>query len=327
LACAVFVAGGGAFARAIAAAVGRKESALATSLFWALSAAPMLTGIVTTKLEIAITGLVLLAAAGLISSPNRIWPGFICALITSWKFQPLPIVLLWCVMLFRIRETRGFFVGLVLGAVIALVLPFFVLPWPYLFHEQHVWLTTLREFSNRSYLDFENIFAFFRHALGLPPGPLAMRALCLLGALAAAFVVWGWMGGAKKPLSKPELISRATLLSAGLGSAYAVAFSPLGQNNALILCAPLLFWISCTLFLGIKDLWERAVLSVCLAVILAVPYSDLVPLDLRDRLHAISFKQMVLLGVACGLAWTWTRRDRAWRAGAKGTVSSRRFTL
>jgi hypothetical protein len=86
-----------------------------------------------------------------------------------------------------------------------------------------------------------------------------------------------------------------------------MVFSPLGQNNALILVAPMLLWMVSL---------ESLPLVVAALLALVVPYSDLLPLEAREWGHSVAVKQMLLLAIA---GWA------GWREYT--TVASRRLPL
>jgi hypothetical protein len=263
-------------------------------LFCAFCAAPLMSGILSTKLEIAMTGVLMLSAALLIRRRFEWAAGIAMAMILNWKLQPAPTILLWLLVLWRAGSLRRFGIGLAVGLVLSYGLPYAFLPVSYLAHEESVWRTTLSAFTRESLFHFENVFCFTKFAFGVEtPWPVA-QALSALAGLGLAGCLWAWMGRARG-LGKDVFLGRGLLVASALGAAFAMAFSPLGQNNGLILTAPLLLWFSSLTLSALGCPREQVAFAVAVALSLIVPYSDLVPLSARDWLHALSIKQMLLL--------------------------------
>jgi hypothetical protein len=273
----------------------------ATQMFYALCAAPMLSSIVTTKLEIAITGILMASAAALIRGQEKgmVWAGVGAAFVLNWKFQPGPTILLWFLVLWQAKKFREFVLGLGVGSILAWGLPYLFLPASYLAREQAIWFSSLEEFSRTSNLNFENVFTFARFAFGVRTPWVVAQIIAVSTGIGFAIYMWSWIGRARG-LKAREFLSQGILLASALGATFTMAFSPLGQNNALILIAPLLLWFSRLAFSEMTCPREQVAYLGAIALALIVPYSDLIPLDTREWLHALSIKQMLLL-VAVGL--------------------------
>jgi hypothetical protein len=249
---------------------------------------------VTTKLEIAMTGILMLSAAALIRRRAVVWAGVAMALILNWKLQPAPTILLWLLVLWNAGELKRFGLGLGAGLLGAWALPRLFLPLSYLAHEESVWTSSLAQFTRTSLFNFENVFTFAKFAFGVETPWWLAQALSAMVGLGLAACVLTWVIRARK-LKSDVILGRGLLFASALGAAFAMAFSPLGQNNGLILTAPLLLWLTS---LSISDLGcprEKVAFIGAIALTLVVPYSDLVPLDTREWLHALSLKQMCLL--------------------------------
>jgi hypothetical protein len=249
-------------------------------IFYVLCAAPMLSAIVSTKLEIFMTGVLMLAAAALIRGDRLERAGVAMALMANWKLQPAPTILLWLLVLLRNGGFKDFSKGLVGGFFAAWFLPRFFGSWDYISQQESVWASSLATFTRTSVYNFENVFTFIKFAFGPETPWWLVQALSAVAGLAAAFCVW----------TRPWI-----LFAAALGAAFTMAFSPLGQNSALILTAPLLIWITWLSVERLHCIREQSLFLLAVALALIVPYSDLIPLDFREWMHALSVKQMLLL--------------------------------
>lgn len=312
--------------------------------FWALIAAQMAGGILASKLEVAIVGLMMGAVAmladsggprGLISS--RGLPGaadrpeptslalprptstfkpialaaLILAAILNWKFQPLPVVGL--IVLARLITLRDWRFPLLLLASLA-----FWSALPYLFFapdfvatiHQH-WNTTFTAFVRESVLNFENVFAMVRRVFNLVLTFEVTQLISVAAGVALAAVV------AARALNvihrrEDDLARRDTeLLALALGTMFVTAFSPLGQNNALILYAPLLMTALIRLDQAKSSrdqkIWRWVLGIACAVMILA--YSDLVPKSLQGTLRALSVKSLACLGLGAAIAAIKSERE------------------
>lgn len=261
--------------------------------FWGLIAAQMAGGILASKLEIAIAGLLLGAIAALVERPrfNRssISVAIALAALLNWKFQPLPVVgLLLIAWLWRIRDWKF---PVILGLALAgwYALPFAFFPAEFVRSIHGTWQTTFSHFVAESFLNFENIFAFIYgttdKALSFEDSQLMSGAMGSVLALSLAV-----------HLHRRATFEQGALLATAMGTMFMTAFSPLGQNNALILYAPLLL---CALIAqgsaqdGKRLQWVIG--SVCAIMILA--YSDLVPQMVRETLRHLSIKPVACLAL------------------------------
>jgi hypothetical protein len=271
------------------------------NLFFALMAPPMLSSLMATKLEIVATGLLLIALSDLLSKRESWRAGALSAFVTSWKFQPLPIVLLWLVVLKPRSEIRRFLKGFVPALLVSYALPYVFIHWDYLNTMHVLWMSSLASFTQAAWLDFENLFSFLKHALGIELSWAQARVLSAFGAIGALATVRSRALGKARPA---DLL----LFASGLGTAYVILFSPLGQNNALVIVAPLLLW-AVHADIGPQN---RRLLMTFLALSLTLPYSDLVPLDWRNQAHAWAVKPILL-----GLSAIYIASIETWRGGGR----------
>lgn len=292
---ALFVAGAELLSRSL------RVTPVMREIFYALCSAPMLSAVVTTKLEIAMTGILMAAAALLVEGRLEWLAGLSLAVIANWKLQPAPTILLLLLVLWRSGRAKSFAFGLAAGLVLAVGVPYLFLPTSYLMHEEALWRSTLAGFTRVSLFNFENVFCFLKFSLGIETPWVVAQAVSAAAGLAFAACLW--------PLAKQR--ARGILLACAWGSAFSMAFSPLGQNNGMILAAPLLLWFSEIAFAQLTCPRERVFWISVIAITLIVPYSDLVPPATRDWLHALSIKQMLLLAVCVFGIYLEHKRDIA----------------
>jgi hypothetical protein len=291
LSWAVFVAGARRFWRAYGG------DARGLQWFWALIAAQMVGGILASKLEIAIAGLLLGCIAELARpAPRKVAVAVVLGAILNWKFQPLPVVGL--LMLSWVWIRRDWKLPAALGAALAFwyALPFAIFGRDFVLDIQRTWQTTFSSFVVESVLNFENVFALLHAALGVSLSFAWTQVISAgVGAVMAGLVA---LTLARSP--EPDRWRRAALLSTALGTAFMTALSPLGQNNALILYAPLL---ACALLCHRDSArmraWTALVGLSCAGMILA--YSDAMPASAREALKHLSIKPLFCLALATGV--------------------------
>lgn len=310
----VFVWGASAFWRAFAPGLDEARAHRGLQWFWVAVSPQMFGGILASKLEVLISGMLLLGLAGL-KEGGRARTVVACALIATalnWKFQPLPLVgLLLLSWVAIVRDARRWAVpAWIAGFVAALyALPYLLLPSGYLARIQETWSRTFTAFLTAAFLDFENLFAFLHNAFGVPftfAGSQAVSAAIALAfaAFTAAWVLRGRGGEARLP--------GAMLLSTALGSAFMTALSPLGQNNALILYSPLLitgFVCAVRAETAARARWTAILASMFLGMTLI--YSDAVPVDLRNQLRHFALKPVFCLAFGLAIAREAWRRTGA----------------
>jgi hypothetical protein len=289
--------------------------------FFVAASPQLFGGILASKLEVLITGMILLAVGWLrrTASSHDGRTVAACALLAmtlNWKFQPLPLVGLACLSwILILRDGR---VPAMIAAFVALLyaLPYTVLSSAYLHWIQETWRETFTKFVVEAFLGFENVFAFL-HALGIDLTFKASQSLSAIVGFGFAAFVCAW-------IPRSWNLRNALLLSTALGAAFMTAFSPLGQNNAMTLYTPLLLvGFACLAGAGSGSgagvgaaearKWKWILAGVFAWMTLL--YSDAVPVDMRNQLRHYSLKPLACLFLAAAIA------REAWRG--RGTFADR----
>ena len=275
--------------------------------FWLMISPQIFGGILASKLEILMTGILFLCASWLLDSVkgNSKWlrsaVGF--AMILNWKFQPLPTVGLLAVLWLLIQKSWKWPLTLAALVIGWFALPFAFRPTQLLLDSHSVWKQTFSVFVADSWLNFENLFSFLNNVFGIRFTLSGSQLFSLLAGLTLGCTVLLWFLKKRSLLAPEELLIKGSVLCLALGSMYSVVFSPLGQNNALILYSPLLL----ASFLSLSeasDKW-RMIWLVTLPtvwIVMTLPYSDLIPHGLREQLRHYAFKPPVCLALAVVLA-------------------------
>lgn len=186
------------------------------------------------KLEVSMVGMIALAGTQILRG-NFYLGGLCLALPTVWKVQPLAIVGLVFLALFRrggeFRPALRFGVGAALGILIFLALPVLFLPWSFLQTCGSDWLRALREAVDKTWHGNITLFNFLRGYIGYPRNPNEVRVVAaIVAALFAAATFFGWRGN----------IPRRILLALALGSIFGVICSPLSQGTTFVFGTPAL---------------------------------------------------------------------------------------
>lgn len=295
----VFMAGSWALfvwgARKFAAAYQLSSSRL--QWFWGLIAAQMAGGILASKLEIAIAGILMALIAGLVERPRfdrrAVIAAIALAALLNWKFQPLPIAGL--LLLSWIWLVRDWKLPLTLGVALAgwYALPYLFFSPEFMSSIHETWQATFGPFVAEAYLNFENVFAFLNHAFGISMSFQATQIISGIVGLGLAAIL-------AVCLRRKVSFETAALLATTLGTLFMTAFSPLGQNNALILYAPLLLAGLINLDRSKSPRTLKLVIGiVCAVMILA--YSDLVPHGLRELLRGLTVKPLACIALAIAI--------------------------
>ncbi|MCM2279639.1 MAG: glycosyltransferase 87 family protein [Oligoflexia bacterium] len=317
LSWAVFIIGAISFARSYRARNTGRDAPLlrpfpSANWFWLAIAGQMVGGILASKLEILMTGILLLSLSWLMRGAREILAAALLALILVWKFQPLPTVglaLVAWVLVWRDWRLPTWVLGF---TALWWFLPFAFKPPGYLVASLQVWSETFSIFIQKAWIDFENLFAFLEKtfSLGLPFAVWQAISIAV-GALLLVVVSIFLLGDRCRAINADYRTREGLLLSAGLGAAFTTVFSPLGQNNALILYAPLLLagFLSYENARGRWRLAWRWILGLSW-VVMTLPYSDLVPRDLRELLRHYSIKPVACLLLGAALALFAFRKSR-----------------
>ena len=295
-------------------------------LFWLLVAVQMMTSLLAAKLEILMMGLLMWACAEVIRTARarlragsdetaRLgWePAAVLGALLNWKFQPLPTVgLLTIVWMLRPaegepRDLEAAAQGLIQEDEIArrfrfpVAVAFNCLLWfaapvlwfglkPALGMLMH-WKSTLQPFLEASYLNFDNIFAFLRAAFGISVTYDGAQKISIAVGLVMAVAVTMRLRFSRWDARWSIVDSAAMAMS--LGAVYTVVLSPLSQNNAHVLLAPLFMCAMITWRRLDGDRlgqWVHGLSLGLLVVALDFAYSDLIPADLRTTLRGLAIK-------------------------------------
>ena len=295
-------------------------------LFWLLVAVQMMTSLLAAKLEILMMGLLMWACAEVIRTARaRVragsdetarldWkPAAVMGALLNWKFQPLPTVgLLTIVWMLRPAEgeprdleaaAQGliqedeiarrfrFPVAVAFNCLLWFLVPALWFGWKPMLEILVHWKTTLQPFLEASYLNFDNIFAFIKAAFGVSITYEMAQRISIITGLAMAVAVTMRLRFSRWDARWSVVDSAAMAMS--LGAVYTVVLSPLSQNNAHVLLAPL--------FLSAMITWRRldgdrlgqwvhGLALGFLVIALDFAYSDLIPADLRTLLRGLAVK-------------------------------------
>ncbi|MBS1983758.1 MAG: DUF2029 domain-containing protein [Bdellovibrionales bacterium] len=273
-------------------------------LFWFLLSSELIGAVLNARVELMMTGCVLLAVAWLVEGQHVGWAACLLAMIVNWKFSPLPIAGLLGVVAIRAGYPRRRFVPIFLGSLALWTLaPLLVLRWDPLMEIHRTWSATLTRFTleNDNWLSFQHLFVLGRALTGFTMSWKGARLTSLLVGLGlAVYFARCRMRDRRETL----------LYAAALGAAFSLAFSPLSQSAAFIGYAPLLFagflqWEMTPEPRG--RIYWRAVIWISWALV-SLAYSDLVPRALRLVLVASAVKSLGVLVLATALLYWHLRR-------------------
>lgn len=280
----VFVWGSISFAHAY-----RLKDSKIFQWYWLAIAFQMYTGILTSKVEILMTGMLLLCASWLIEGKRKYTCALLLSMILNWKFQPLPsiglILLCWWILKRDWKWPASFlcFLGL------WYILPFLFVPFSTLIEAHSQWRSTLVQFVQEAYLNFENIYTFGKNSLGTILTFPQAQALSLAAGFAFGVATLIW-------IIKHRNFPGGVLFSLALGATYTCVFSPLGQNNALINYAPLLlagFITAERTGPFLRNIW--LIVLVATVSVLSLAYSDVVPHLIQEQIRHATIKPLACL--------------------------------
>jgi hypothetical protein len=286
----VFVAG----ARELLVISGLSEER--TQLFWGTLAPQMMLSLLTTKLEILMTGVLMLACAWLVQGRRVRSSALLLGIVTSWKFQLLPSAGLVAVVAWLLRRERRWPLLLLLGLGLSYFAPFVFRPAAELSAAHAAWDESLRNFISVAWLSFDNLFAFAHPMTGWPRswGEAALVSAFLGAALAAGLALRVTQDAQQS--GGHDAFPGAMLLALGFGAFFTVSFSPLNQNNGYVLWAPLVL-AHLALTRGRLQAWIYGVA----AGIMILAYSDLIPDAARSALRSHTVKPLAPLLLFSGL--------------------------
>jgi hypothetical protein len=240
------------------------------------------------RLEILITGLLMLSAAMLIENSRRVLPWLLLAMIANFKFQalaPTGLLLAYFVIVRRSFRELFLFGAFSLGAA---VFPALIFGWKLNLEAHQQWIQYVGAAIDVSFYTFQHIYAFLKYSLGFEI-PYATTKIISLG-VAAGLGLWVL-------LKRSDETALRILRPVALGAAFVCAFSPASQSAAFIFYAPLLmmyfiFGVSLT---SIRDraIWWTGLISGWFFVSLA--YSDLVGSAGRDFFFSHALKPLGIM--------------------------------
>ena len=251
--------------------------------YWLFITAQILGAIWATKIEIVMTGLLLLCVSWIL---RKKWPFFsalLLGMIACWKFQPLPALGLVCLALFTLRRDYLWPLGFAASLIFWFATPLVQYSFSELRALHQVQSSSLQPFLRGAVFDFDNIYSFFNASFGLRVAPEKT------GLISAAVVILltGFFSLALRrfysTMKNPARETRAITLALGLGSSFTLLFNPISQNNAYIQIAPLIL----AGIYEIENLADKQVKKIGIAVmafawlILTFSYNDLTQSWLR----------------------------------------------
>lgn len=250
------------------------------------------------RLELFLTGVLLLAFAALARGRGLIRAGLALGFVCVWKFTLLPVAGLWALAAWRDRGRRAFAGGLAAGLALSWLLPMLVRAPAEILPMHRDWDASLRAYvlGGENWLGFQQLFAFAHRTLGVT---LPFEAAQAIGVLAAfALGIWAWRRSARG-----EWLELATF-----GVAYSLILSPLSQSAGYLLYAPLLFLAFARR--GQSD--RRAAWGVVIAIawfFVSAAYSDLVPRPVRLFFFEHAVKVLGVGLLTASVAWSRVRRE------------------
>jgi hypothetical protein len=238
---------------------------------------------------------------------RRVLTALLLGMILNWKPQPLPTVAMLALVLLRVR--RDWRTPAAIGASLAgwYALPFLFKPWGYLLEIHATYARELPRFVERAWPDFENFFAFLSHTLG---AAFTYTQIQLISATAGLTLACGLLVALQLHRAQPQdaRLRHGVLLASALGAAFISAFSPLGQNNALILFAPLLLAAFLTFDRATgraRTAWRAALIATWL--VMTVAYSDLIPHGWSEAMRHLILKPAWCLALGLGVLLSHAR--------------------
>ncbi len=254
------------------------------NIFFFLLSSEMIGSILNARIEVFIAGALLLALSFIVERRRLALAYFILALICNFKMLSFPTVGLLLLIQFFRRDWRcmGIFF---LSLCACYAAPSLVGGWAFLKVNHQILTKTLGPYMMGNWMEFQHIYHLLRSLSGytLSFGQAQVFALSAAIALAGFFI---WM-------RKKVIFSELELWAAGLGSAFALLFSPMSQSAGYILYAPLL--LAC---LRQAHFAERRSPWIAVAggyFFISTAYSDLMPRVWREELFNFAIKPLGIL--------------------------------
>lgn len=213
-----------------------------------LIASEVMGAVLSNKLEILMTGIMLIATSFILRGRHVLVAGCLLGAMTQFKFQPAPTVGLLFLAMLGSRSVGPFLGGFV-ASFAALELA------PYLFYSKKLMAhmrTTLSETLHEElarYANYHQLYTFVEKTLGTP---LGFRTVLVMGAMIAllfAMIIPAlrWKQSKERHSSplpsgmsgQPHQAAEIILIAAALGGAYTVICSPMSQGNAYLIASAL----------------------------------------------------------------------------------------
>lgn len=264
--------------------------------FWIAIAPPILTAILATKLEIFMTGILLLSVSWIALRKHLLLASFLLSMILNWKFQPLPSIGLVVLAAVFVDRNWKLPVFLIAGSAFWFMLPVLVKGPAFIQDVYREWNVGLSAFVREAWPNFDNLYSFLQNALGLSLTYEYVQALSMVAGIAFAVALGVWMFR-RRHEARESSYPDACLLAVALGSVYTVVFSPLSQNNSTILLAPA--WAGFAFLISGENQRWRSIFrgyGIFWFAVMALAYSDIVPHSLRENFRHWGIKPFVCFG-------------------------------
>jgi hypothetical protein len=223
------------------------------------------------------------------------------AAILSWKYQPLPILGLLALVSILTGRRRAEW-AIVAGASLVFSLaPYLIYPWTNIAEWNRVWSDTFEGFIRSAFLNFENLYAFVFYVTGYR---ISLEASQLVSAAAGAAIALGLSACVRRQGERAWITG--ALLALAWGSCFICVFSPLGQNNAMVLYAPLLF-VAVSAAAAVPSRTWTALLAATW-FFMTWSYSDLFLYLRLGAIRDLQIKPLMCLALAVALALQAARR-------------------
>jgi hypothetical protein len=212
--------------------------------FWFWISFQTMGAIMATKLELIMIGLMFFIGAWLIERRRLFWSAFLMAMMTNWKFQPLPVLgLLGCV-LFWSRD--GWRPGIRFVAYFAASLAFwFALPVLWLGYEKLSmisveWRESLQSFVSEAWVDFDHLLRLPMELTGWRFEYRQFQIFSLICGLVLAILISVMTIKAQRVFNSLDALKWSILAALCWGTWFILGLSPLSQGNGYVFYAPIL---------------------------------------------------------------------------------------
>jgi hypothetical protein len=220
------------------------ETRLQKNWLWFWLSFHLMAGILASKIEILTVGLSLLALTLLVKRKNQFLVAFLLGMLVNWKFQTLPLVGLWCLILLFIDRNWRFSLAVIASLAFWFFVPALVVGSQ--LHQLNInWFASVNEWMQTEWVRLSSLF----HLLLYFSIPVTLKMLTTTGAvigLGLCALIINWIIKANQILPRELVRSLALILGLVCSSWFAVALSPMSENNGYVLVAPL--WLFAFIF-------------------------------------------------------------------------------